>query len=267
MHKWIDSHCHYDFDVFSSVRQQHWQWCQQQGIQALLIPGITLAQSQRLADFCRHQPWLWSVGLHPYFMAQHRAGEVEQLAGLIRPGCVAIGEFGLDYVVARSDHERHLQWQLFDQQLALAQQLKLPIILHVRKAHDQVAQRLRQRQFSYGGVVHAFTGSEQQAKAYLDCGLHLGLGGAFTHVRAQRLRRTVKALPLSAWLLETDAPDMAPAFIHRDQLPANSPAMIPLYGQLLAHLVSLPLAQIALQTTETFGTVFAQNPFDISGLN
>ncbi len=177
MHKWIDSHCHFDFDAFSPQRLKHWQWCQQQGVHALLIPGITLAQSQRLASVCRHQPWWWSVGLHPYFMSQHQPGDVEQLAGLIRPGCVAIGEFGLDFVLAQSEAEREVQWQLFDQQLALAQQLKLPVVLHVRKAHDQVAQRLRQRQFSFGGVVHAFTGSEQQAKAYLDCGLHLGLGG------------------------------------------------------------------------------------------
>lgn len=254
MLEWIDSHCHYDFEVFEPQRLQHWQWCQTLGLMGLLIPGVSLQQSQALQTLCASQTnWWHAVGLHPYFIDQHRPEHLDALVSLARQShCVAIGEFGLDYVLAKTDEQRQQQWWWFDQQLQLAHRLNLPVVLHVRKAHDQVAQRLRQRQFTAGGLVHGFSGSVQQAKAYLDCGLALGLGGAVTHPRAQKLRQSVSKLPANAWLLETDAPDMTPAFLAS----GNTPAMIPLIAQILARLKRQSLAQIAAQNQQLFHEQF-----------
>ncbi|ASP39314.1 hypothetical protein CHH28_11775 [Bacterioplanes sanyensis] len=253
MLQWTDAHCHFDFPVFDQQRERHWQWCQTLGVSTLLIPGVTLRQSRVLPDLCRDHRWYWCAGLHPYFAHEHQWSHLDELADVARqPDCTAIGEFGLDYVIADSEEAKKQQWSLFDSQLALAQQLKLPVVLHVRKAHDQVAQRLRQRQFTEGGLVHAFSGSVQQAKAYLDRGLKLGLGGAITHPRASRLRRTVTSLPSDAWLLETDAPDMTPAFWQGP----NSPAAIPLIAQVLAHVKRQSLAQIAAQNEQLFSRLF-----------
>lgn len=117
------------------------------------------------------------------------------------------------------------------------------MILHIRGMHDEACSYLRQKRFTHGGIVHAFSGSEQQAKAWLDLGFKLGIGGAMTHPRAHKLRRTIRAIPLEAWLLETDSPDMKSAFWAGKH---NSPRAIPLLAACLAALKDRTLADIAL---------------------
>ncbi|MBE0484346.1 MAG: TatD family hydrolase [Bacterioplanes sp.] len=243
--RWFDSHCHWDFSSLDSERETQWLLAQRLGVCGYLIPGISREQGQRQLDHDATKQHGIALGLHPYFLAQHRPSDLAWLHEQCqRHDLVALGEFGLDWVLATTSEQQRQQWDWFEQQLDIAETHQLPIILHVRKAHDQVAAALRRRQFAYGGVVHAFSGSVQQGKAYLDLGMTLGIGGAMSHPRAHKLRRTVAALPNHAWLLETDSPDMTPAFW---QGPRNSLATIPLLAAILASLQQQSLAAVAEQ--------------------
>jgi len=256
---WFDSHCHFDFEAFDSQRETIWQQAQQAGVAGLLIPGVSLRQSARLAEFCSGKPWFYAFGLHPYFHEQHQADDVQVLRQLVdshKP--LAIGEIGLDWTLAKRSadptQQRQLQWQLFEQQVMLAEQTNLPLILHIRGAHDEAASWLKKRGFSGAGIVHAFSGSVQQGQRWLELGFKLGIGGAMTFPRANKLRTTIKTLPLSSWLLETDAPDMRPAFLSSQAV--NSPLSIPLYGQLLASLTGRNTTAVQQQCRDNLVDVF-----------
>ena len=243
---WIDTHCHFDFAVFAKTRQQQWQLAQALGVKRLLIPGVSQQQGRSLAQLCENNPWLYAQGLHPYFLAEHSTEALCWLEQQLQqdPKVVAVGEIGLDSVLADSNPDASLMQQhhYFSAQVALAKQYKKPIILHIRGQHDQAASYLASQQITQGGIVHAFSGSEQQGKRWLDLGFKLGIGGAMTHPRAHKLRRTIAALPSDAWLLETDSPDMRSAFWRG---PLHSPAAIPLLAACLAAIKKIPLVHLA----------------------
>jgi TatD DNase family protein len=168
------------------------------------------------------------------FLETHCEGDVKALRDAVETWHpVAIGEIGLDYYLPDLDRDR--QKFLFEQQLQIAQVFDLPVLLHVRKAHDEVLSCLR-RHAICGGIVHAFSGSLPQAMKYIEMGFCLGIGGAITHERALRLRKTISQLPLSALVLETDAPDMAPAGHQGER---NSPLNISLVLSVLSEVVGL----------------------------
>ena len=144
---------------------------------------------------------------------------------------VAIGEIGLDYYPEKVD--RNAQQQLFEEQLKIAAKAQLPILLHVRKAHDQVMKTLRRKHFSEGGIVHAFSGSYQQACAYIALGFAIGICGTITYDRALRIRKVAAQLPQESLVLETDAPDI-PLAGHRGE--NNHPRYLPEILEVLAAL-------------------------------
>ncbi len=238
----IDSHCHFDLEAFAADRDQVWARCREQGVGQLVIPGIRRSSWPRLRQLCESQPaWYPALGLHPLFMAEHGPDDVAHLDQALRmPGVVAVGEIGLDYY----DGVDPAQRPLLEAQLELARAHQLPVILHVRKAHDQVIQALRRIPVR-GGIVHAFNGSLQQAQHYIKLGFCLGFGGMLTFERSRKLRRLAAALPLEALVLETDAPDMAPA-AHQGE--RNSPAYLPEVLHALAALRSEPREQLIRQT-------------------
>lgn len=253
---WIDSHCHFDFAVFAGQRGQLWQQAQQFGVGGLIIPGVSRAQGEQLPAFCAGKPWRYAQGLHPYFLNQHQAADLDWLEQQLRddPAVLAVGEIGLDSVLAAGDSSLlQQQWDFFGAQVQLAQRYGKRLILHIRGQHDQACAFLRRQEFSTGGMVHAFSGSEQQGRAWLALGFKLGIGGAMTHPRAHKLRRTIAALPADAWLLETDSPDMRPAFWAG---PVNSPAAIPLLGACLAALQQSDLSDVQRQQITTLSALW-----------
>lgn len=209
-----------------------------------MIPGISRKQGQLLPELCRERPWLYAQGLHPYFQAEHQTQDLDWLETQLHQDAhlCALGEIGLDLPCAKAQHNAAEQWHFFSAQVQLAQAYRQPLILHIRGYHDQACAYLRQQQFTQGGIVHAFSGSAQQAKAWLDCGFKLGLGGVVSQPSAQRLRTLVQALPLESWLLETDSPDMKAAFWNAAP---HSPAAIPLLAAILAALKNIKLAAVA----------------------
>ena len=156
---------------------------------------------------------------------------------------IAVGEIGLDFYL--SNHDKLIQIALFEKQLKVAATFNLPVILHVRKAHDQVILLLRKYSIK-GGIVHSFNGSEQQAKDYIKLGFLLGVGGAISYSRATRLRNMFSKLPLSTLVLETDAPDMP---LQDQKGKRNSPEFIPHILDILVELRPESASAIAQTTT------------------
>lgn len=228
----IDSHCHLDFEQFDVDRDDVLAHCEILGIKTIIIPGVTADNWNRLLDLCEQSPLLLpALGLHPMFMSQHRPEHLKQLSNLIKKyNVVAIGEIGLDFYLA--DEDKDAQINLFTEQLKIAQDVQLPVLLHVRKAHDQTISLLKKHPV-VGGIVHAFSGSRQQAEQYQKLGFLFGVGGAITHPQATRLRRLISELPLSHLVLETDSPDMPLSGMQGQR---NTPENIPLILDALAQI-------------------------------
>ncbi len=256
----IDSHCHLDFPAFDHDRAKVLQRCRELGIGQIIIPGVVAQHWGRIIQLCRsshgHTPQLYpALGMHPLFMDQHHDNDLAQLSTMIesdRP--VAIGEIGLDFYHKESD--RPGQQRLFEQQLMIAREANLPAILHIRKAHDQALTTLKQLR-PPGGIVHAFSGSLQQATQYIGLGFKLGFGGMLTYERSTRLRALAQALPLESIVLETDAPDMTVA-AHRGE--RNSPEYLPDCLNALAELRGEPAHLIANQTSHNVQRLFNLPP-------
>jgi len=231
--EFIDTHCHIDFPAFDDDRDTVLDHCTRLGVSTIVVPGVEAATWPRLLSICQHYTGLYpALGLHPMFIDSHGMGDVTALEAALahHKNIIAIGEIGLDYQCRELD--RQMQQKYFDAQLAIARDAGLPVILHVRKAHDQVLQALKRTPVT-GGIVHAFNASLEQAARYLSYGFKFGFGGMVTYPRSTRLQALAKALPLDSLVLETDAPDMSGGR-HKGQ--RNSPVFLPDYFQGLAQL-------------------------------
>jgi len=254
---WYDSHCHFDFTEFDGERDRLIQSLQTAHCAGLVVPATTAQHWARLLQLQQSHPGFIHIalGLHPFFMAQHQASHLQALAYQLEhhtEGVVAVGEIGLDFMQARDADQQKQQIELFRQQLVIAKQYGLPVILHSRKSHDDVAKLLRQLRFDQGGIVHGFSGSLQQAHAYADLGFVVGLGGALTHERARAMHKLVSALPDEHFVLETDAPDMRPAFALSAP---NSPLNLPRIADHIARLRNLSVEQLYQTTTQNLHRV------------
>ncbi len=250
----IDTHSHFDDSSFDHDRPLAWARAVQAGVSGQIVPAISAAHWPRLRAVCAAYPQLYpAYGLHPMYLAEHRAADLETLAvWLEQEPAVAVGECGLDFFVPGLDVAA--QTQFFTRQLALAHDLHLPVILHARRAVDAVLQQLR-RYPGLRGVVHSFAGSEQQARQLIDLGFYLSVGGPLTYPRAQRLQRLVTVLPLEFLLLETDAPDQ-PLSNRRGQ--RNEPAYLPEVLHTLARLRDTDPQQLAATLLRNTLTLFNQ---------
>jgi TatD DNase family protein len=250
---WIDSHCHLDFDVFLEQTDLY-QQLRIAGCDGVLVPATQAQFFARVVTFSQNFTPDKSnfvqiaLGLHPYFLARHQVSDLQFLdeqIGQHQP--CAVGEIGLDFMLAIDTHKAQLFY--FEEQILLAIKHKLPVIVHCRKAHDQLASLLRRLKFEFGGIIHGFSGSLVQAHKYLELGFVLGLGGALTYDRAQAMHKMVKALPAHAYVLETDSPDMPPAFARGED---NSPLNVPKIAACIAQLRQQPLGHIYAQSSKNF---------------
>ncbi|WP_421193569.1 TatD family hydrolase [Aeromonas enteropelogenes] len=220
----IDSHCHLDFPVFDKDREVLLAHCRQLGIREYIIPAIAEDNWERVMALAgQHADIFYGLGIHPWYAGAQQKGVMERLRMLVarRPtGLVAIGECGLDL---RSHVPQEGQMDLFEAQVRLACEYELPLIVHSVRANDTVAKLLRRFKPARGGVIHAFSGSRQQADTFWQMGFRLGVGGVISYERANKTREAFRDMPLSSLLLETDAPDMP---LQGDQGQRNTPASL-----------------------------------------
>lgn len=239
----IDTHCHLDFPVFDSERAALLAECRQLGVGEYIIPAVGEENWGRvMALAAEHDGISYALGVHPWYVGGQTPAVLARLQQRLaeRPrGLVAVGECGLDL---RSHVPQEGQLEMFEAQIELAKEHELPLIVHSVRANDTVAKILRRLRPACGGVIHAFSGSLQQAEAFWQLGFRLGIGGVISFERANKTREAVRDMPLEALLLETDAPDMP---LQGQQGAPNTPANLPIIAQLLADLRQQPLAHVA----------------------
>jgi TatD DNase family protein len=241
----IDTHLHLDATEFEPDRAEVLARARTAGIGGFVVPAVDRAGFTRVLALAETTPGVFpALGIHPLGIECADESDLGALDALLAQGrAVAVGEIGLDHYVTGFDAAR--QHAFFTAQLGLARRYGLPAILHVRRAQDAVLAALRQTRV-VGGIAHAFNGSFQQAKAFIELGFKLGFGGAMTFGGARRIRRLAAELPLDAIVLETDAPDMAPAWARGER---NVPENLFRIAEALAGLRGLPLEEIGRATS------------------
>lgn len=250
---WIDTHCHLDAHEFGAESAGQARLAGQQGVGMIVLPAVEVANFGTVAQLAASvDNACYALGIHPIYVPQASEDDLLTLraqvgAAMADPRMVAIGEIGLDFFLPMLTEPsmRDKQIHFFREQLRIARDFELPVLMHVRKSQDQVLKHARQIRPA-GGIAHAFNGSFQQAQGYIDLGFKLGFGGAMTFTRALQIRRLAAELPLSAIVLETDAPDISPSWVHPGR---NSPDQIPRIGAVLAELRGASSAEIAAATT------------------
>jgi TatD DNase family protein len=231
----IDTHAHLDFKQFDKDRQKVIAFALSNGVEKMVNVGVDLSSSRnsvRLAE--EHDEIYAVVGFHPHDSKDLTSQSLQEIAKLAQhPKVVAIGEIGLDFYRNLSSPED--QMSAFEKQIALAGELKLPIVVHVRDAWDEALDLLRRNQATIvGGVLHAFSGNAEQATGALEMGLHLGFGGMLTYSDSQ-IPQVVRKLPLESIVVETDCPYLAPV-PHRRQ--RNQPAYVKFVIERLSRIFS-----------------------------
>jgi TatD DNase family protein len=249
---WIDTHCHLDAHEFGGQSLEVAVQAGQAGVSMIVIPAVERGNFGVVRELAHAAPNAsYALGIHPIFVPQAQEEDLVQLRRLAEesmddPRFVAIGEIGLDFFIPMlcEPAMRTKQEHFLREQLRIARDLGLPVLTHVRRSQDQVLKHVRQLR-PPGGIAHAFNGSFQQAQNFIDLGFHLGFGGAMTFTRALQIRRLAAGLPLEAIVLETDAPDIAPSWIHPGR---NSPDQLPAIGRMLAELRGVPEEQVRAAT-------------------
>jgi TatD DNase family protein len=242
----IDTHCHLDAAAFANDRAQIAAQALALGVQRIVVPAVAVnGFSEVKSCVARYPACAAAYGIHPLYLRQAREEDITTLGLFLgAERAVAVGEIGLDFFVGGIDRERQ-DW-FFSEQLKLARQFQLPVILHVRRAIDPVLGQLRRHPVC-GGIAHAFNGSRQQADQFIGMGFKLGFGGAMTYPGSRRIRELAASLPLDCIVLETDAPDMPPAWLQRGR---NSPAELPRIAAVLAELRGISLAEVIAATSQ-----------------
>ena len=256
---WIDTHCHLDAHEFGGEQGAVAGRAAMQGVSWIVIPAIESGNFSIVAQIAAQQSnCAYGLGIHPIYVPQSSDEDLAALraaipAALNDPRFVAIGEIGLDFFIPALCEKpmREKQEHFFSEQLKIARDFDLPVLVHVRRSQDIVLKHLRR--ITVGrGIAHAFNGSFQQAQEFIKLGFKLGFGGAMTFTRALQIRRLAAELPLDALVLETDAPDISPSWLHPEK---NSPDQLPRIGAVLAELRNTGIEEIARATSHNAGVV------------
>ncbi len=240
----IDTHCHLDAGEFAGDRDAVQAAALAAGVERIVVPAIGVGNFAAVRDcVARYPGCVAAYGIHPLYVGEAQAGDLAELRRwLAAEPAVAVGEIGLDHYVADVDPQR--QEYFFVEQLKLAREFELPVVLHVRRAVDAVLKQLRRIRVP-GGIAHAFNGSRQQADEFRKLGFALGFGGALTFSGSTRIRQLAATLPDDAIVLETDAPDIPPAWLGGGR---NTPGELPRIAGELAALRGLSLAEVSAMT-------------------
>ena len=260
---WIDTHCHLDAAEFDADRDVVRQNAKSLGVETCVIPAVMASHFDEVRLLAHRHADAYALGIHPLYTQQAEDTDLATLDAHLHahrddPRLVAVGEIGLDGFVPEINTPEAFakQTHFFEAQLQIAQRHQLPVILHVRRSADGLLKGLRQFPVA-GGIAHAFNGSLQQAKMFIAMGFKVGFGGAMTYDRATKLRALAIELPLSALVLETDAPDIPPHWMYttaedREKGKAqgrNSPAELPRIASVLAELRGISLEELAAATS------------------
>jgi len=248
----IDTHCHLDAAEFGDTEADVVRNAAATGVTRLVIPSVACSNFDAVHKLCGQYPNCSpAYGIHPMYTDDATPRDLETLREFLKQHpAVAVGEIGLDFFIPHYNQTR--QEHFFVEQLKLARDFDLPVLLHIRRAQDTILKHLRHFYGRGGpstglrtGIAHAFNGSRQQADEFIKLGFKLGFGGAMTHSRATKLRELAATLPLDAIVLETDAPDIPPEWLNRQR---NEPGELLRIAAVLAELRGMEVRDIVAVT-------------------
>ncbi len=269
MSYFIDTHCHLNFNLFQNDLPQVLERAQDNSVRQIVVPGTDLLSSRSAVDMCGNYPNLFAaVGVHPNDAGEWDGNTIAQLRELASsPFVRAIGEIGLDYYRDVTDHTR--QKMIFSEQLNLAGELHLPVVIHNRSSIHDLWPILREWAVNLPsndrdprpmhGVLHSFDGSEALALEAYKTGFFLGISGPVTYKNAHDRREMVKQIPLEAMVLETDAPFLTP---HPHRGKRNEPSFIPLIAQEIAGIKQIDLTEVQLKSSQNAMHLFSLGSLD-----
>ena len=257
----FDTHCHLDAGEFDADRDQVIAAACAAGVRNLIIPAVEVANFAAVKALCQKASsagddlqkivMYAAYGIHPMYTPRAQEADIAVLRHwLVNEGPVAVGEIGLDGWVPGLDMARQ-EW-FFVEQLKLASEFDLPVLLHIRRAQDLVLKHLRKIRVK-GGIAHAFNGSRQQADMFIDLGFKLGFGGAMTFEGSSRIRKLAAELPLDSLVIETDAPDIPPAWVAGRNTPAE------------LERIAATLASLRHETVDTIRERTERSAFSVIG--
>jgi TatD DNase family protein len=272
---WIDTHAHLDAPEFGpdhALSLSARALARERGVGLCVIPAVMRQNLDTVRLLAHRLGDAYALGIHPLYVPQAQDDDLDALDTALTahagdPRLVAVGEIGLDFFVPAlcEPAMRERQTHFYRAQLKLARKHRLPVILHVRRSADLLLKHLRELPTG-GGIAHAFNGSPEQARGFIDQGFALGFGGASTFEPAKRLRALAADLPLSAMVLETDAPDIPPQWLYATAAERaagraqglNTPAELPRIGEVVAGLRGIPAKALADATTANAQRVLPQ---------
>jgi TatD DNase family protein len=259
----VDTHCHLDFELFKSDLPRVVDAARRAGICAIINPAINLESSRQIVALAEKLDFVFAaVGVHPNDALEWNQDTRQQLAELARhPKVVAVGEIGLDYY--RDYAPRDMQRRIFEEQLSLAAENDLPVIIHNREATDDVLDILAGYQATLKestpalaekpGVMHSFSADTAAAQRAIDIQFRIGITGPVTFKNAHSLRQVVREVPMQNLLIETDAPFLTP---HPHRGERNEPAYVAFVAEKIAELKALTMTEIAKTTTQNADRLF-----------
>lgn len=251
MNNIFDSHAHYDSEAFNDDRKELLNVLPSQGVCGVINCGTDIASSLKSLEYADEFPYVYAAcGIHPHEAEECKEGYLSVLRNLCNdPKCVAVGEIGLDFHYDFSPRE--IQKKVFEEQLILAKELDLPVIVHDRESHEDTLNLLKKHRPK--GVVHCFSGSAEMAKEVVKLGMYIGLGGAVTFKNARKPLEVAAIVPADKLLIETDCPYMTPVPFRGKR---NDSSYIPYAAEVIASARGVTAQEILDFTRANANTLF-----------
>ncbi len=251
MNNIFDSHAHYDSEAFNDDRKELLNVLPSQGVCGIINCGTDIASSLKSLEYADEFPFVYAAcGIHPHEAEECKDGYISVLRNLCNdPKCVAVGEIGLDFHYDFSP--RDIQKKVFEEQLVLAKELDLPVIVHDRESHEETLNLLKK--YRPKGVVHCFSGSVEMAKEVVKLGMYIGLGGAVTFKNARKPLEVAAIVPEDKLLIETDCPYMTPVPFRGKR---NDSSYIPYAAEVIAAVRGVTTQEILDLTRANANSLF-----------
>ena len=250
----IDSHAHIQLDLFDSDRSVVIERAKNSQVSIILVVGFDISTSHLAVELADRYDHIYAtVGLHPHDAKRFTPQTLREISLLAEhPKVVALGEMGLDY--HRNLSPKSVQKRVFEEQLDLATQLDLPIVVHNRNAFDDILSILENHSQLTGGVLHCFSENTKSMDRVIDAGFHIGIGGPVTYKKSQDLKQVVKVMPADSFLIETDCPWLAPQLRRGKR---NEPAYITEIATKIAELRQVTIESVGQTSSQNFRKLFS----------
>ena len=249
----VDTHAHLQWASFDKDREKVMSRARKAGVEHIVNIGFDLEGSRKAVELAKKYNGLYAtVGIHPHNADQLNQNALDELRKLSEnPKVVAIGEIGLDYY--RNLSPRETQKKAFEAQLLLAEELKLPVVIHNREAHIDTLKMVSKFEGKIGGIMHCFSGSREMAERHVKSDFYISFAGPVTFPNSHELRRIAKWTGLDKILLETDSPWLAP---QNKRGRRNEPAFLLFIAEKIAELKGISVDELAEATTENAREIF-----------